>query len=121
MQCRYSAGLRLLRKHLGQDRSAQAQLDGLHAALVVPLVVAILGVAVMALGLRWRAARAVPTADLRPDRSATSRRAMPSAHTLLVTEEVGDDGGAVIGLVEEQKVPCARDQLELCRRDPAGQ
>ena len=65
--------------------------------------------------------QAVPTADLRLDRSATSRRAMPSAHPLLVVEEVGDDGGAVIGLVEEQQVPCARDQFELCRRDPAGQ
>ncbi len=38
----------------GADGSAQALLDGFHAALLVPLIVAVLGVAVTALGVRRR-------------------------------------------------------------------
>jgi sugar phosphate permease len=46
----------------GPDGSAQSLLDGFHAALVVPLVVAILGVTVTALGgvLGRRAQPAIP-------------------------------------------------------------
>ena len=43
----------------GSDGSASALLDGFHAALVVPLVVALLGAAVTALGLTRRRARPV--------------------------------------------------------------
>lgn len=43
----------------GSDGSAQALLDGFHAALVVPLIVAVLGVAVTALGVRRKAVDAV--------------------------------------------------------------
>jgi hypothetical protein len=40
----------------GAGKSPQALLDGFHAALVVPLIVAAVGVAVTALGTRRRAA-----------------------------------------------------------------
>jgi hypothetical protein len=44
----------------GTGGTSQAQLDGFHAALVVPLVVALVGTAVTALGLRHpRSARLV--------------------------------------------------------------
>jgi hypothetical protein len=56
----------------GTDGSAQALLDGFHAALVVPLIVAVLGVAVTALGVRRRVVAAEP--KLCAQRSATNHR-----------------------------------------------
>lgn len=51
----------------GADGSPQALLDGYHAALLVPVAGAALGVAVTAPGLRRRAGATRPIAELEPD------------------------------------------------------
>jgi len=50
---------------LGPDASPQALLDGFHAALLVSVAVAVLGVA--AIGLRWRRSGAGQVRALRPE------------------------------------------------------